>query len=134
MSASAVFDSDVRYEPVLSRGPAGNWIAEMEQWPQGRWVALTTAQFEIERLREMIDGKLLEDRDYLLAENDRLRAQLDAKNRRLEEAATLLAMVAVHKMHSGLGGLCEEQELAIQEWYENCRQNRVGETPHRGED
>lgn len=47
----------------------------------------------------------------------------------LERVQTLLGMVAVHLEHPELGGLSESQKLAISEWYEHFREQRVTHQP-----
>ena len=42
----------------------------------------------------------------------------------LSRVQTLLAMVAVHLDHPELGGLSDEQEAAIGEWYGSYRRER----------
>jgi hypothetical protein len=56
---------------------------------------------------------------------ERLTAAASAEATDVERISTLLGMVAVHLEHPELGGLSEDQQLAISEWYEVVRERRV---------
>lgn len=92
----------------------------------------------VERLRESYN-EWRTRAERMEGERDQLRGNLSLAEEGLanyaqevERISTLLGMVAVHLEHPEIGGLSESQKLAISEWYEVFRENRVG-VPQPGE-
>lgn len=79
--------------------------------PNGAWYSRATVDAEIERLTEMVDGKLLEDRDYLLAQNVQLRTERDS----LFDSRTE-AYVERDRLRSVLERIVKEYEPGYSTW------------------
>jgi len=130
------------YKPGIAFPNNGNpWPIMEEASEDGEYYYKEDVHDEIDRLNKKCaalaalvypvhpdpTGKMREpDNRQLRHDVERLTAAASAEATEVERTSTLLGMVAVHLEHPELGGLSEDQRLAISEWYETFRENRIG--------